>query len=59
MRPDPEARAIESVSRRQLLDAIRVLPLPSRQVITLALEGISNREIGDILGLTETTLPHV
>jgi RNA polymerase sigma factor (sigma-70 family) len=55
-RPDPEARAMESVSRDQLFEAIRALPLPSRQVITLALEDMSNREIGSVLGLTENNV---
>lgn len=55
-RPDPEARAMERVSRDQLFEAIRALPLPSRQVITLALEDMSNREIGSVLGLTENNV---
>ena len=55
-RPDPEARVMESASRDQLFEAIRALPLPSRQVITLALEDIPNREIGAVLGLTENNV---
>jgi len=55
-RAGPETRAIESASRAQLFDAIRALPLPSRQVITLALEDMSNREIGAVLGLTENNV---
>jgi RNA polymerase sigma factor (sigma-70 family) len=55
-RPDPEARAMENATRGELFDAIRILPLPSRQVITLALEDMSNREIGTVLGLTENNV---
>ena len=39
--------------RTQLLNAVRALPLPLRQVTTLALEGFSHREIGDALGISE------
>lgn len=55
-RPGPEAKAIENASRQALLDAIRALPLPSRQVIILALEDMSHREIGTVLGLTENNV---
>ncbi len=55
-RPGPEAQAIESASRGQLFEAIRSLPYASRQVITLALEDMSNREIGTVLGLTENNV---
>jgi len=39
--------------RTQLLNAVRALPLPLRQVTTLALEGFSHREIGETLGISE------
>lgn len=55
-RPGPEARVIESASRSELFDAIRALPLPLRQVITLTLEDMSNREIGIVLGVTENNV---
>jgi RNA polymerase sigma-70 factor (ECF subfamily) len=55
-RLDPEASAVKSASRDQLLEAIRTLPLAARQVITLALEDMSNREIGAVLGLTENNV---
>ncbi len=51
-RPDPETRAGDAQRRERLLGAIRGLPLPYRQVITLALEEMSHQEIADILGLT-------
>lgn len=36
-----------------LLAAVRALPLPHRQVITLLLEGLSNREIAEVVGVSE------
>jgi len=39
--------------RRKLLEAVRALPLQGRQIISLHLEGFTNREIGEALGLSE------
>jgi RNA polymerase sigma factor (sigma-70 family) len=39
--------------RKQLLEAVRQLPLPLRQVTTLALEGFSHKEIGEALSISE------
>ncbi len=52
-RQDPEQRAKEKQDRAHLLEAIRALPLPPRQILTLCLEGLSHREIGEVLGLSE------
>jgi RNA polymerase sigma factor (sigma-70 family) len=52
----PEARVIESASRDRLLQAIRGLPLTSRQVITLALEDMSNGEMAAVPGITENNV---
>lgn len=52
-RQDPERNAVEKQDRARLLEAIRALPLLPRQILTLCLEGLSHREIGDVLGLTE------
>jgi RNA polymerase sigma factor (sigma-70 family) len=38
--------------RRWLLEAIRRLPLPQRQVLLLQLEGFEYHEIGEMLGLS-------
>jgi RNA polymerase sigma-70 factor (ECF subfamily) len=54
--PGPEARVIESGSRDRLLQAIRGLPLPFKQVITLALEDMSNGEMAAVLGISENNL---
>lgn len=52
-RPDPEKSAARRQDRERLLEAIRALPLLPRQILTLCLEGLSHREIGEVLGLTE------
>lgn len=39
-----------------LLAAVRALPVPHRQVITLLLEGLSHREIAAVLGTTENNV---
>jgi RNA polymerase sigma-70 factor (ECF subfamily) len=54
--PDPErALSIEQDGQR-LLDAIRQLPLPYAQVVTLTLEEMTYAEIGDVLGISETNV---
>ena len=40
----------------RLLTATRALPVPHRQVVTLLLEGLSHREIADVLGVTENNV---
>jgi RNA polymerase sigma-70 factor (ECF subfamily) len=40
----------------RLLAAVRAVPVPLRQVITLLLEGLSYREIASVLGTTETNV---
>lgn len=52
-RVGPEGSVIQSSNRSRLLAAIQRLPIPMKQVITLALEEISNAEIAEILGITE------
>lgn len=39
--------------REQLLDAVRRLGPIDRELVLLYLEGLSNREIGDVLGMAE------
>ena len=50
---DPEQAASQSQRRAALAAAVRSLPLGLRQVILLLLEGLSHREIGDVLGITD------
>ena len=51
--PSAEADAHEADARARMLDAVRALKLPDRQLITLHLEGFSNREIADVLDISE------
>jgi RNA polymerase sigma factor (sigma-70 family) len=48
----PEALAMEQEQQHRLLVALRTLPLVSRQVVTLTLEGFSPAEIAAALGIT-------
>ncbi|MEM7247805.1 MAG: sigma-70 family RNA polymerase sigma factor [Acidobacteriota bacterium] len=50
--PNPEEEAIGRQAGDRLSAAVRTLPLASRQVITLALEELSHRDIADILGIS-------
>lgn len=51
--PTPEHAAQGRQERERLAAAVRRLPLPQRQVMTLALEGLPQRQIGEVLGLSE------
>ena len=55
-RANPEQAATDAERRLALERAVQSLPLGLRQVILLLLEGLSHREIGDVLGLTETNV---
>jgi RNA polymerase sigma factor (sigma-70 family) len=54
--PDPRPPADEQVAAQQrgqrLLVLVRMLPLGQRQVLTLALEGLSHAEIASVVGIT-------
>lgn len=49
----PEESMRKRQEREQLLVAVRALPLPLKQVTTLALEGFSHREIAEALNISE------
>ena len=53
---DPRPALDEQVAARQraerLLGHLRTLPLGQRQVLTLALEGLSHAEIAEVVGIT-------
>lgn len=55
-RADPEGDAIKRQRQARLRAAVIRLPLGLRQVVVLALEGLSHREIGEVLGLTENNV---
>ena len=50
--PDPEVIAGLSERMRALFAALHKLPFGQRQVLVLALEGLSHEEIGEVLGVT-------
>jgi RNA polymerase sigma-70 factor (ECF subfamily) len=50
--PGPEWKLAESQRAAMLLRAVRTLPVAQRELITLALEGLSNEEIASVLGIT-------
>lgn len=52
-RPTPEHEASAAQRLEHLLDALRRLPDASRQILTLALEGLTRTEIAEVLGITE------
>ena len=55
-RLDPESELHAGERRDRLRQAIRRLPLIARQVVVLSLEGLSQREIGEVLGITENNV---
>ena len=50
--PDPAAIADTKAQRERLVSAIRTLPVAFRDVVTLSLEGLSNQEIAEVLGMS-------
>lgn len=55
-RRDPESELCDRDRRERLREAVRRLPPGARQVVAISLEGLSHREIGDVLGLTENNV---
>jgi RNA polymerase sigma-70 factor (ECF subfamily) len=52
----PEAAVRDGQRRERLREAVLRLPLEPRQVLTLTLEGLTPREISDVLGITENNV---
>jgi RNA polymerase sigma factor (sigma-70 family) len=52
-RPGPEHEASLAQRRERLLAALHRLPLAVRQILSLALEGLSGAEVAALLGITE------
>ena len=52
-RATPEMEASASQLRERLLEAVRSLPDGHREVMALLLEGMTNGEIGEVLGISE------
>jgi RNA polymerase sigma-70 factor (ECF subfamily) len=55
-RPDPESGLLEIQRHAHLAAAIRDLPIEYRQVMTLALEGMSYVEIAHVVGISESNV---
>jgi RNA polymerase sigma factor (sigma-70 family) len=55
-RPGPEAEVRDVQRRERLRAAVLALELEPRQVISLTLEGLSPKEIAEVLGITENNV---
>jgi len=55
-KPDLERQVEAQQQRRNILDAVRRLPFVYRDVITLALEGLSYAEMAEVLGVSEANV---
>lgn len=53
---NPAVAYERSERTHRMFAAVRALPVVHRQVITLLLEGLSHREIADVLGVTENVV---
>ena len=53
---DPQRDAHVAGERERLLEAVRRLGIPYRQVVVLVLEGVEQTEIAEILGITPGTV---
>ena len=51
--PGPEALTAQDQARARLFDAVRRLPPNLREPVALKLEGLADREIAEVLGITE------
>lgn len=54
--PDPEHSLSQQQRSERLRAAVQDLPLGIRQVVVLTLEGLSNAEVADIVGITENNV---
>lgn len=54
--PNPEQAFSTEQQAQRLFDAVQQLPLGYRQVVTLALEGMSYGEIAEVLGISESNV---
>jgi RNA polymerase sigma-70 factor (ECF subfamily) len=52
-RPTPETAASASQRIERVMRALQALPVSSRQILTLSLEGLTRAEIAEVLGITD------
>ena len=55
-RPGPEASVLSSQRHERLAHAVRQLDPALRVVVLLTLEGLSNREVAEVVGITENNV---
>jgi RNA polymerase sigma factor (sigma-70 family) len=55
-RPHPEEQVAQTDRRTRLMSAIQSLPLTYRQMIVLMLEGLSQAQMAEVLGITENNV---
>lgn len=53
---DPEHSLSQRQRSEHLRAAVRDLPIAMRQVVVLTLEGLSNAEVGEVVGITENNV---
>lgn len=53
---DPETEMCTKQRHQRLGAALHRLPIATRQILTLALEGLAHREIADVLGTSENNV---
>jgi RNA polymerase sigma factor (sigma-70 family) len=54
--PDPEAALVRDEGGQHLARAVTGLPLTYREVVVLVLEGLDYKEIGEIMGISESNV---
>ena len=54
--PDPEHALSQQQRHERLRHAVQSLPISMRQVVVLALEGLTHSEIAQILGITDNNV---
>lgn len=54
--PDPEHSLSQQQRHERLRAAVQSLPIGLRQVVVLTLEGLTNAEVADVVGITENNV---
>jgi len=55
-KPSPEQTLSTEQQERRLMESVQRLSIAYRQVVTMALEGMTYSEIADVLGITESNV---
>jgi RNA polymerase sigma factor (sigma-70 family) len=54
--PDPESSLSQQQRHERLRNAVQDLPIAMRQVVVLTLEGMSNADVAEIVGISENNV---